>query len=284
MRLRARFTALFAILAAVAAVALVLISDAVVDRAVNARAADHFGRELDHLASDLQTAPPEARDAFLRDSARQLGCRITLIAKDGSVLDDTDFRPSEVAAIKSHADREEVVEAIRTGTGRAERISATERRPLVYIARRLPDGGILRIAATPERFRDAGASRWPLRLAIAAVCLLLFLVAAAIFRRYSGPIADLTRSASAIAAGDFARDLPRTGGEEAQLLSSAVQRMKDSLNTALERAEGERRLAAMVFETLPDGLVVVDAKLRVLESNGRFAAMAGVPAPAGRGG
>ncbi len=114
-----------------------------------------------------------------------------------------------------------------------------------------------------------------MRLAILAACLALFLIGTAASRRFSEPIAELTRGASAIAAGDFARDLPRAGGEEVQLLSSAVQRMKDSLNNALEQAEGERRLAAMVFETLPDGLVVVDAKLRVLESNERFAAMTG---------
>jgi two-component system, OmpR family, phosphate regulon sensor histidine kinase PhoR len=283
MRLRARYTALFAILAAATVIALVLISDVAVERALDLRASDRFAREVEHLASDLPRLPGEARAEFLRASARQLECRVTLIARDGTVLDDTDFRPAEVARIENHANREEVVEAMRTGTGQAERLSATERRPLAYIARRLPDGGVLRIAATPERFRRGGASLWPMRLAIAGACLLLFLVGVAIFRRYSRPIADLTRHASAIAAGDFARDLPRSGGEEVQLLSSAVQRMKDSLNTALERAEAERRLAAMVFETLPDGLVVVDSKLRVLESNARFAIMAGVQAPSGRG-
>ena len=51
---------------------------------------------------------------------------------------------------------------------------------------------------------------------------------------------------------------------------------------AAERADAERRLTAMVFEQLPDGLVVVDARLHVLESNARFAKMIGIPAPAGR--
>jgi two-component system, OmpR family, phosphate regulon sensor histidine kinase PhoR len=62
-----------------------------------------------------------------------------------------------------------------------------------------------------------------------------------------------------------------------------MQRMKTALNQAVQRAESERRLTAMVFERLPDGLVVVDAKLRVLEANGRFAEMTGIQAPAGRG-
>ena len=286
MKLRARFTALFAVLAAATVVALLLVSDSVVGRAVSERVTDRFGRELEHLTFDLarEGVPEASRDAFLRAAARQLGCRITYIAPDGRVLGDTDFKPADVSAIENHAKREEVVEASRSGTGQSRRLSPTEHRPMLYVARRLPDGSVLRLAASEARLREVELSYiWTMRLAIAGACLGLFLIGSAASRRFSQPIADLTRSASAIAAGDFARDLPRSGGEEVQLLSSAVQRMKDSLSIALERAEGERRLAAMVFETLPDALVVVDAKLKVLESNARFAAMTGMPAPAGRG-
>ena len=58
--------------------------------------------------------------------------------------------------------------------------------------------------------------------------------------------------------------------------------MRESLEREANRAEGERRLAATVFEQLPDGLVVVDSKLHVVESNVRFSRMIGVPSPAGR--
>jgi len=286
MKLRSRFTALFAVLATATIVVLVLVSDVVVGRAAAERVAERFGRELEHLANDMEhgAAPSESRDAFLRAAAQQLDCRVTYIDPKGKVLDDSDLLPADVPAMENHADRPEVAQAVKSGVGSARRPSPTERRPMLYVARRLSDGSVLRLAVSAARLRQVELGYlWTMRFAIAAACLLLFLIGSAASRRFSQPIADLTRSASAIAAGDFARDLPRTGGEEVQMLSSAVQRMKDSLNTALERAEGERRLAAMVFETLPDGLVVVDAKLRVLESNGRFAVMAGVPAPAGRG-
>jgi PAS domain S-box-containing protein len=58
--------------------------------------------------------------------------------------------------------------------------------------------------------------------------------------------------------------------------------MKDSLARAAGRAEAERRLTAQVFEKLPDGLVVLDSRLHVLEANERFSQMIGVPTPAGR--
>ena len=286
MKLRSRFTALFAVLATATIVVLVLVSDVIVGRAAAERVAERFGRELEHLASDMEhgAVPPESRDAFLRAAAQQLDCRVTYIDPSGKVLDDSDLLPADVPAMENHSNRPEVAQAVKTGVGSAHRRSPTEQRSMLYVARRLSDGSVLRLAVSAARLRQVELGYlWTMRFTIAAACLLLFLIGSAASRRFSQPIADLTRSASAIAAGDFARDLPRSGGEEVQMLSSAVQRMKDSLNTALERAEGERRLAAMVFETLPDGLVVVDAKLRVLESNGRFAVMAGVPAPAGRG-
>ena len=273
MKLRARFTALFAILAAATVAVLVLVSDAVVGRAVSERVAERFGRELEHLAEDLARGdvPETGRDDFLRAAAKQLECRVTYIAPGGRVLDDTDLLPADVPSMENHAGREEVRQAVEGGTGRSRRISPTEQRPMLYVARKLPDGSVLRLAVSEARLRQVElAYLWAMRLAIAAACLVLFLIGSAASRRFSEPIAELTRSAAAIAAGDFARDLPRAGGEEVQLLSGAVQRMKDSLNAALERAEGERRLAAMVFETLPDGLVVVDAKLKVLESQRAF--------------
>lgn len=286
MKLRSRFTALFAVLSAAAVVFLVIVSDATVRRAVEDRVSDRFRRELAHLTDDLARGLPggETRDAFLRRAAADLECRITYIAPDGRVLDDTDLLPADVPGMENHAGRPEVREAVASGTGASRRVSPTEQKPMLYVARRLPDASVLRLAVAEARLRQVELSYlWTMRLATFAVCLLLFLIGASASRRFSEPIAELTRAASAVAAGDFARDLPTAGSEEVQLLGGAMQRMKSALNQAVQRAESERRLTAMVFERLPDGLVVVDAKLRVLEANGRFAEMTGIAAPAGRG-
>jgi two-component system, OmpR family, phosphate regulon sensor histidine kinase PhoR len=285
VRLRARFTALFAVLAAAAIVFLIVVSDATLRRSVEDRVAERFRRELAHLADDLARGLPQAetRDAFLRRAAGDLECRITYIAGDGRVLDDTDLLPSDVPGMENHAGRPEVREAVAIGVGASQRVSPTERKPMLYVARKLPDGNVLRLAVAEAKLQQVElAYLWTMRLATVAVCLLLFLIGASASRRFSEPIAELTRAAAAVAAGDFARDLPTSGGEEVQLLGGAMQRMKSALNQAIQRAESERRLTAMVFERLPDGLVVVDAKLRVLEANGRFGEMTGIVAPAGR--
>ncbi len=285
MRLRSRFTVLFAVLAAAAVLCLVLVSDATLRRSVEERVTDRITLDLEHLSDDLAALPADAagRDAMLRQAARRLKCRITYVARDGRVLNDTDLLPADVAGMENHAGRPEIREATQSAVGRSHRFSATEQRPMLYIAKRLPDGDVLRLAVSEAHLREVELGYlWTLRAAIVVACLLLFLIGSSLARRFSEPIAELTRAASAVAAGDFGRDLPSSRTEEVQLLGGALQRMKDSLSRALVLAEDERRMTALVFERLPDALVVVDSRLHVVESNERFARVSGVPAPAGR--
>src|SRR6266851_3390619 len=206
----------------------------------------------------------------------------TLRRAVGRVANDTDLPPAQVPAMENHANRPEVLEALRTGQGSSRRFSATENENRFYFARRLSDGNVLRLSVAAARVRELESGYlWSARLAIVLACLLLFAIGSLASRRFSEPIARLTDAASAIAAGE-PRDLPREGGHEVQLLAASLQRMKESLARSAEQAQAERRLTALVFEKLPDGLVVLDARLHILEANERFAHMVGIPTPAGR--
>jgi len=283
MKLRSLFTVLFAILAAGIAVALIFVLDATLRRAVEDRVSDRISREMDHLEKDLDGVPVDRLDLFLRRSARELACRITLIAPDGRVTNDTDLDPALVPQMENHAGRPEIAEARRSGRGESRRFSATEQEDRFYFARRLSDDGrVLRLSVAAAHVRELESGYlWSARAAILAACTLLFVIGVVASRRFSAPIARLTDAASAIASGE-PRDLPRGGGIEVELLAASLQRMKDSLARAAERADTERRLVALVFEKLPDGLVVLDEKLHVLEANERFGQMMGISAPAGR--
>ena len=60
--------------------------------------------------------------------------RLTWIAADGSVLYDTQ---ADASSMESHADREEVQQALKTGEGESTRYSATLLQKTLYYARRL---------------------------------------------------------------------------------------------------------------------------------------------------
>ncbi|MEO8348733.1 MAG: ATP-binding protein [Acidobacteriota bacterium] len=284
MKLQARWTLFFGLLAAAAAALLIGVFDRSLRRVVDERAAERLSLELNHLSDDLARLRDEAaREVFLRRAAADLACRITHVAPDGRVLHETGLPTAETATMENHASREEIREALDTGVGGSRRYSATNRTEMLYRARRLADGSVLRLSVSAQHLEESEAAYlWEGRAAILAASALMFLIGAVAAARLSRPIDEITRAAAAIAAGDYGRALPAIESEPLRQLGRALQRMKDSLVAALARAESERRLTAMVFERLPDGLVIVDDRLHVLESNERFAHMTGVPSPAGR--
>ena len=97
----------------------------------------------------------QTRDAFLRRAAATSRCRITFIAPDGRVLDDTDLLPADVPGMENHANRPEVRQAVEKGTGCSRRLSPTEQKQMLYVARRLPDGAS---CGWPSRRRGCGRS------------------------------------------------------------------------------------------------------------------------------
>lgn len=284
MTLQARLTLFFAVLAALAAALLVGVFDRTLRRVVDERAAERLSLDLQHLAADLdRVREPADRDAFLRRAAVDLASRITHVAPGGRVLHETGLDAEDVARMENHASRDEIREAMLRGVGESRRFSSTTGAEMLYRARRLADGSVLRMAVSAAHLKEReNAYVWGGRLAILAALALFLLAGAVAAARFARPIEDLTRAASRVAAGDYARDLPQPASEPLRRLGYSLRRMKDSLASALARAESERALTAAVFESLPDGLVIVDARLHVVEANARFARMTGVPAPAGR--
>ena len=97
--------------------------------------------EADALSSMLREQDDPA--AFL--SAGFFVNRVTLIDKDGVVWFDSEADPAQM---ENHADRPEIIEAMRSGTGSSSRSSATIGETSVYYAVKLNDTYVLRVAGT----------------------------------------------------------------------------------------------------------------------------------------
>jgi two-component system, OmpR family, phosphate regulon sensor histidine kinase PhoR len=289
MRLASRVTLVLMFLAGGLAVLLTFVAVRLTDRAVEDRARDRLRREIDLLADEVEKRIPDrdSLDELVRRASTRLGVRVTVIAPDGTVLDDSAVTRTGIPAIENHAGRPEVI-AARTGDyGTAVRHSATVETDLLYLARRIdpadPNSPVLRLAIPLADLRQIEARyEWILGGVVTAACALLVIVGGVAVSRLARPIGEVTEAALAVARGDLGRDPPETGPAEILELSSALRRMKASLLESVERVEDERRLAATVFETLPDGVVVVDGRLRVLDANGGFRAMMSSPNPGGR--
>lgn len=69
--------------------------------------------------------------------------RITWIDSDGTVLYDN---RSDLEEMENHLQREEVIEALSSGTGKSRRYSNTMLEEFLYCAQRLPDGSVIRLS------------------------------------------------------------------------------------------------------------------------------------------
>lgn len=109
---------------------------------------DYFSRvQKEQLSAQADLAARGAADLGI-DYFEGLdlgGCRISWIAADGSVLYDN---MGDAGSMENHLDREEVQEALETGRGESSRYSDTLTEKLSYQARLLPDGTVIRLAAS----------------------------------------------------------------------------------------------------------------------------------------
>lgn len=99
-------------------------------------------------------------------------CRITWVAADGTVLFDNE---ADASRMENHLEREEIRQALQTGTGEARRYSPTFADRQLYAAQRLPDGSVLRLSAVQ-------LALWSLVLGFAQpICLVALLALALSF-------------------------------------------------------------------------------------------------------
>ena len=116
--------------------------------------AQNYYTDPDAWARQLQEAAPDKR--------------LTIIAPDGTVLSDTFGEVTE-----NHADRPEVISAMETCWGEAERKSETTGETLLYEARRFTDGNVGRISMTLSSVNALALRGLAGFLAAAAVALVL---------------------------------------------------------------------------------------------------------------
>jgi two-component system phosphate regulon sensor histidine kinase PhoR len=91
----------------------------------------------DELSDDYQTQAETIADLYGTDS----DLRITIINLDGTVLADSE---ADAAEMENHSDREEVMEAIKTGEGSSVRYSSTLNKTVLYVAIKTEQNVILR--------------------------------------------------------------------------------------------------------------------------------------------
>lgn len=192
---------------------------------------------------------------YLEDFGRQDGLRLTWIAADGTVLYDTN---ADASSMENHADREEISEALETGSGEGKRVSATLSEKTVYIALRLSDGTIIRAAASHYTVPTLllGILQ-PLIVIIILAVVLSALLASRLSKRIVGPLNAI----------DLDHPLENDTYDELSPLLTRVERQQRQIRSQLDELNRRRRELEAVTSSMSEGLILLDAEGCILSIN-----------------
>ena len=182
--------------------------------------------------------------------------RITLIDAGGAVCYDN---AADAASMENHLDREEVQQALQTGSGTGSRVSRTLSQETFYYAKRLADGTVLRLAATQR-------SVWFLLLGVlqpvAVVILLVLILGGILAYRVAG------RIVAPINALDLEHPEQNQVYEEVSPLLSSIARLHRTIDRQLAEARQKQEEFRLITEHMSEGLLVIDSQACLLSCNG----------------
>lgn len=181
--------------------------------------------------------------------------RITLIQSDGKVLYDTD---ADSSGMENHLDREEIREAIETGTGTSSRYSKTLTQKTVYYAILLDNGDVLRVSTTQYTLGTLLlAMIQPICIIVLIAIVLSAVLASRVAKSILAPINNL----------DLDNPEDNQTYDEINPLLYKLSQYKIQLQLQLREAEKKQEEFCLITENMSEGFLIIDINTNLLTYN-----------------
>ena len=219
------------------------------------------------MQTNLTSQAVTAEGVGFLEKMADMDARITLIDSDGRVIYDSH---SDSQTMENHLEREEILEALETGTGYSARYSDTMAEQFIYCAQRLPDGSVLRLAMTQYTTVSLvmDMAEPILIIMILAVILALWL-ASRLSRSIVRPLNDL----------DLDNPMANRGYEELTPLLRRIDSQQRQLKGQKEELKRKQREFDAVTTSMDEGLVLLNDRGVVLTMNPAAARIIGLSRP-----
>lgn len=211
--------------------------------------------------------------------------RMSLINEEGRVIFDTHLSKLLGANFKPYVPRDhhEIAEALKEGVGYQIASSDTFGGKFAYVAERFPFQGktfVLRTVFPYEQIQDL-TQNFEIGVLIFTFCILLFFNALiwTILSRLTLPIREITGAIRPYQRGEVSQlpeiKLSKTPGpnDDFQKLANTLNSLSKRVEQQLETLRDEKEEKEAILESLGEGVVAVDSKLRVLYLNSIAAKM-----------
>lgn len=195
----------------------------------------------------------------LQDLAKAAGGRISVVRRDGTVLADTEQLPAKMG---NHADRPEIIDALKGGIGSDKRLSASVGINYLYVAVPSPSGALRLAVPLKEVQTQVNIIRRHL-LTATAIAFIPSIILTAFFARWvSRKLGQIIEYAAKLAVGNFQARLSETGSDELGVLGSKLNETGEKLEAMFEQLEREHSELEKLERVRKDFIINVSHELR----------------------
>lgn len=181
--------------------------------------------------------------------------RLTWVDADGKVLFDTH---AEADRMENHGNREEIQEAIATGTGSASRKSDTLMERTIYEAMKLSDGTVLRIAVTQQTMMVLIVG---MLHPVCVVAVIAIILSAVLAKRSSVKImAPINRL-------DLEHPLENDTYEELAPVLGRIHQQHMQMEQQMKKLQRKTDEFEQIIQHMQEGLVLLDKNQTILSIN-----------------
>jgi len=208
--------------------------------------------------------------SLLTELSKSTGIRVTVVRKDGTVVDDSYLNEQQIEKMENHSRRPEIADAFARGEGHSVRRSTTTEKSMSYFAMKYGSGLVLRVSYPMS---DLKAIQDNMIRQSVSTYIFLFIVVGLISlylaRRISNPIHQLSLVADRIEAGETKIYFPSFSDKTLTKLVSVIYRIYNSMLQKTKQLEHEKQKLNHIFGILEEGIILLDSKDSVLHFNER---------------
>ena len=201
------------------------------------------------------------------EGVADLDARVTFIGPDGSVLYESH---TDSQTMENHLEREEIRQALETGTGYAVRYSDTLAEQFIYTAQRLPDGNVLRLSMTQYSTMSLVMDlAEPIFIIIILAVMLALWMASRLAKSIVRPLNEL----------NLDDPMANSRYEELMPLLRRIDSQQRQLRGQKEELKRKQREFDAVTNSMDEGLVLLNDRGVVLTMNPAAARIIGLTRP-----
>jgi two-component system phosphate regulon sensor histidine kinase PhoR len=224
------------------------------------------------IGQPTDISPGHSIDDIAKKIGRNLSSRVTVITPSGVVIGDSD---EPLLRLGNHVDRPEFIEAVKSGTGRSVRHSATQDKDLMYLTFAVREGGELKgVVRVARPLVEINSVLRDLMAKIALGGLIAVVLAAfaawLASRRVARPVEDMALGVNRLINDDLSGRISPPSIEEFETLAAAMNTLAAGLKDRLSASTQQQKELETTLSGMSEAVLLInpDGKIRRINSAG----------------